>query len=155
MGQDVEITLEEIRALATTTLANLHDDVATRRGEFLGAAIGEGLFGGTPAGLALAGTNRAAHDVFAQTVDAVLADLEGFRGRLVDTLTRYSDADGDSEAAMLTVSHAEVGRDYRMDDVQREALVAHADQLVPQPDAAPQPGADPAGPPAPGAQNAF
>jgi hypothetical protein len=130
MGRDVEITLDEIRALATTTLANLRDDVASSRGQFLGAAVGESLFGGTPAGLGLAGTNKAAHDVFAATVDAVLADLEGFRTRLIDTLHRYSDADSDAEAAMLSLSASESGEHYRMGDVQQQAVGAHQDAFT-------------------------
>jgi hypothetical protein len=138
MGRDVEITLDEIRALATTTLANLRDDAATSRGQFLGAAVGETLFGETPAGLALAGTNKAAHDVFAATVDAVLADLEGFRSRLVDTLNRYTDADSDSETAMRSLSATEAGQQYRMDAVQREELRSHADLLDGNAAAAPQ-----------------
>jgi hypothetical protein len=141
MGRDVEITLDEIRALATTTLANLRDDVATRRVQFLGAAVGESLFGDTPAGLDLAGTNKAAHDVFAATVDAVLADLEGFRSRLIDTLNRYTDADSDSEAAMRSLSASEVDRHYRMDAVQADAVHAHEGAFDTAPTA---PAADPA-----------
>jgi len=53
------------------------------------------VFGATPEGVELGATHRAAHDVFAQTVEAVLTDLDGFRSRLIDTLTRYADADGE------------------------------------------------------------
>jgi hypothetical protein len=149
MSRDVEITLDEIRTLATTTLASLRDDVATSRGQFLGAPTSASMFGGTPEGVELGATHRAAHDVFAQTVEAVLTDLDGFRSRLIDTLTRYADADGDSEAALLRMSEAEHGHDYRMDDVQRRVASAHTAELgqgQPQP---PAPAAVPAAPTAP------
>jgi hypothetical protein len=163
MSRDVEITLDEIRTLATTTLASLRDDVATSRVQFLGAPTSATQFGGTPEGVELGATVRAAHDVFAQTVEAVLTDLEGFRSRLIDTLTRYGDADGDSEAALLRMSRAEVGHDYQMDDVQRRVVNAHPAELgpgTPRPDATatatPTAPAAPAAPAVGGAQqNAY
>jgi hypothetical protein len=88
-----------------------------------------------------------------------LTDLEGFRSRLIDTRTRYGDADGDSEAALLRMSRAEVGHDYRMDDVQWQVVDAHPSELgpgSPQPDATPAAAAAPASPAAGGPQqNAY
>lgn len=86
------------------------------------------MFGTTPEGQSLSGQVTAAHEVYLETVRGVVADLERFRGNLVDSIKKAKDADQGAEDAMRRLARREPD-EYRMDAAQQRAVERHRDVL--------------------------
>jgi len=93
-----ELTLEEVRSIAHGLVAPT-DEAEGQGSRLQGAPVSAGMFGRSGAGEALAGTHRTAHQIFRETVDQVIADLEAFREQLISTVATYESRDEDVAAA--------------------------------------------------------
>ncbi|NHC14816.1 hypothetical protein [Motilibacter deserti] len=133
----VELTLEEVRSIANG-LATPTDEVQGQGAQFSGTPVDAGMFGRSAAGEALAGTHRTAHQIFRETVEQVIADLEAFREQLTSTVATYEARDADVSDALSAFRWRERSHSVAI-DADRAHDLAGAEDVPPPPAPAAQP----------------
>lgn len=89
------VETDKIEAVKSELLRNANK---LDRGHFQNLRVSESVFGGSPAGGRLGGHHGRAHQVIAETIDGVIADMRDFREGVVKAETMIKDADAGAEA---------------------------------------------------------
>lgn len=96
----VEITLETIRNLASRHLTDAINEAADSQSTVGGIYNDGNLFGGSPEGRAVASSHGVAIEVFRACVANIEQRLSEMQQGLLDTLRTYADADADAEMVL-------------------------------------------------------
>ena len=149
---DVEVTIGEVRHLVQKALPDLEGRVDDQVKVFRSGGRNRGLiFGAAPEALDFSAQLDAAHEVFVETVHAILRDLTDFRDRLQASLDRNVTTDeNNAESFMRLFSRSEVRQHYSMGDAQTHAVRTHEYALDQHGAGAGAPGVAPAAPAASG-----
>ena len=99
----VEITIDEIRRIANTTIPATEEDATKATQSFRDLAVDTAAFGGHPLAKELAHQHRGAHEVFVETINGVIRDLQEFADKLRESMDSHEQND-DAIAAMLLPS---------------------------------------------------
>lgn len=170
----VEITIDEIRRIANTTIPATEEDATKATQSFRDLAVDTGAFGGHPLAKELAHQHRGAHEVFVETINGVIRDLQDFADKLRQSMDSHEQNDDAVAAMLVTVSKKYDGHRFHSDLANEQARTDRADDLTTsrggagtapaaepghaapppatagRPPQAPEPATDPATPPAGG-----
>lgn len=103
----VDVAIDRVTAIANAKLPGAEDEVASSTSEFRSFTPDTSSFSEVPLAQELAHQHQAAHQVFVETVDGVIADLKEFRQRLLDSMKAHENTDDAAHAALLSL-----GRTY-------------------------------------------
>ena len=78
MSSEINLLIDEIEAIAKQTRGYIAGHAAKSGTSFANSTLDAGAFAGIPAGMSFHGQQDAAHQVFVETINGVVADLEQF-----------------------------------------------------------------------------
>lgn len=122
MSGEIELLIDEIEAIAKQMQGYIAGHAKSSAGEFADATLDASAFNGIPPGLAFFTQQQAAHEVFVQTINGVVADLEQFGETLAANAASHRAVD-ESNAETLTahdVQQDQQAAAQAMDSVNRE-----------------------------------
>lgn len=93
---EIRITIEAIRKIATDNMTAMRENADSQASDFRSTHLPGSAFGDTPIGQSVASLHTAAHDVFKQTIDGVIQDLETFAANLVASCKAHEETDQQS-----------------------------------------------------------
>jgi len=138
----VEVSVDDIRQVANKPLPGAETEIERARSSFKNLTLDKGAFGHSPLGRELAHQHQAAHDVFRETIDGVLADLRDFRQNLVDCMNDVESTDESARSMLLALGTRYHGHTYNAEAKYDQGLHQHAGGLTTSnTDAQPQPAA--------------
>lgn len=105
---EIEMTIDAVRQIANRTMGAMQQQAQSSSRVLGDVDLPASAFGGWPQGVALGHHHRAAHEVFAKTLEGVLADLEEFAQNLRDTADSSERSDEEVQASLLAL-----GKGYR------------------------------------------
>ena len=114
VGQ-VEVTIDKIQRIANTTLPDAESDVTSKSHGFRDLTLSTDSFGEVPAARALGQQHQAAHQVFVETVQGVIADLQEFRQNLLDSMKAHESNDDAVHATLLALGNRYHDHTYHSD----------------------------------------
>lgn len=129
-ARTVEVTIDAIRRIANTTLPNAETDATNSTHSFRNLAVDAGAFGGHPLAKELAHQHTGAHEVFVETIDGVLKDLEEFAQKLRESMDGHENNDDAIAAMLLNVSKKYDGHRYHSDLANEQARTDQAHNLT-------------------------
>lgn len=106
----VDVAIDRVTAIANAKLPGAEDEVTSSTSEFRSFTPDTSSFSEVPLAQELAHQHRAAHQVFVETIDGVIADLQEFRQTLLDSMRAHENTDDAAHAALLSL-----GRSYQDD----------------------------------------
>jgi hypothetical protein len=115
VGQ-VEVTIEKIQAIANSTLPDAETDVTTKSHGFRSLTLPPDAFGEVPIARALGAQHEAAHQVFVETVEGVIKDLQEFRQNLLDSMKAHENNDDAVHGILTALSSRYQGHHYHSDE---------------------------------------
>src|SRR6476620_6112829 len=86
----VEVTIEAIRDIANSTLPKAETDAAHS--------------GTSPLGKELGHQHKGAHEVFVETIEGTIKDLQDFRQKLLDAMNNHENTDDAAQQLLLGIS---------------------------------------------------
>ena len=105
MSGEINVLIEEIEAIAQQTRGYIRTDAEQGATTFANATLDAGAFAGIPPGLEFHAQQQAAHQVFVETINGVVADLEQFGETLAANAASHRAVD-ESNADTLTAMEA-------------------------------------------------
>ena len=103
---EVKMVIDEVRAIARKTMADLTHQAGNHKSAFGGdAKVGHAAFGQVPKAQAFAAHQEAARQVFIDTLQGVIADLEAFRANLLACADAHQANDESVQAGLLALSN--------------------------------------------------
>ena len=126
----VEITIDEIRRIANTTIPATEEDATKATQSFRDLAVDTGAFGGHPLAKELAHQHRGAHEVFVETINGVIRDLQDFADKLRESMNSHEQNDDAVAAMLVTVSKKYDGHRFHSDVANEQARADQADDLT-------------------------
>ena len=105
MSSGINILIDEIEAIAQQTRGQIREDAEQGATTFANVTLDVGAFNGIPPGLAFHTQQQAAHQVFVETINGVVADLEQFGETLAANAASHRAVD-ESNADTLTAMEA-------------------------------------------------
>ncbi len=105
----VDVAIDRVTAIANAKLPGAEDEVTSSTSEFRSFTPDTSSFSEVPLAQELAQQHQAAHQVFVETVDGVIADLKEFRQRLLDSMKAHENTDDAAHAALLSLGRAYEG----------------------------------------------
>ncbi len=126
----VEITIDEIRRIANTTIPATEEDATKATQSFRDLAVDTAAFGGHPLAKELAHQHRGAHEVFVETINGVIRDLQDFADKLRESMDSHEQNDDAIAAMLLTVSKKYDGHRFHSDLANEQARADRADDLT-------------------------
>lgn len=101
-GARVEITIERIEEIARTMMASMDDTARNKSSDFRNTKLSQGVFGQYDRAQEFAAQQDAAHQVFVETIQGVIADLRAFQENLLAS-ARTSRRTDEAAESSLTV----------------------------------------------------
>jgi len=102
-AEQIHMTIDELRSIADSKLPGLKDDAGRSRDQFRNLHLGDGAFSDFPEAQAVARQHTGAHEVFVDTINGVIADLEDFEQRLRESVANAEATDEQVEASMVAL----------------------------------------------------
>ena len=103
---EVKMVIDEVRAIARKTMADLTHQAGNRKSAFGGdAKVGHAAFGQVPKAQAFAAHQEAARQVFIDTFQGVIEDLEAFQANLLACAEAHQANDESVQAGLLALSN--------------------------------------------------
>lgn len=99
----VEVTIDRIRQIANTQVATMAENTRSQEQAFRNLDVSASAFSEVPEARALAEQHRAAHQVFVETINGILTDLELFRDALVGSAQAHESTDDAAYAALTAL----------------------------------------------------
>lgn len=99
----VDVAIDRVTAIANAKLPGAEDEVTTSTSEFRSFTPDTSSFSEVPLAQELALQHQAAHQVFVETIDGVIADLQEFRQTLLDSMKAHENTDDAAHAALLSL----------------------------------------------------
>jgi hypothetical protein len=126
---EIEMTISEIREIATRTMSELQGQAENTRTPFGNLALPPGAFGEVPLGQALGRQHQAAHDVFVQTIDGIVADLRDFQQRLLQSAESQESTDDAAQAALVSLGQGYADHTFRSTESYDTGRAEHGQDL--------------------------
>ncbi len=142
-ADQVQITIEEVMAIARQHLPGAEDDVTVATRDFRNLDLDPGAFGEVPAARHLGVQHQAVHEVFVETVNGVTADLRDFADQLLASAQAHQDSDDAVHATLLTFASGYSGHVSQADDSFDRARSEQGDKLGVEPAGGEQAGVEP------------
>jgi hypothetical protein len=145
----IQITIEAIRKIARDNMAQMRDNASERSSDFVGLNLPPSAFSEVPVAQAVGRQHQAAQEVFARTIEGVIADLETFAANLEASCAAHEAADEQSaidaqragQGALTNVSASMGDYQYRSDENFDTAGAERRDELGEAPPAEQRAGA--------------
>jgi hypothetical protein len=112
-ANEIEMTIAEIRRIADETMASMQSTAESETRSFSNLKVPVSAFGGTPQGKTLGRQHEAAHEVFVQTIEGVIADLREFQRNLRACADSHEDTDEAAKAALTALGRSYARHTYR------------------------------------------
>jgi hypothetical protein len=133
----IQITIEAIRKIARDNMAQMRDNATERSSDFVGLSLPPNAFSEVPIAQSVGRQHQAAQEVFARTIEGVIADLEAFAANLEASCAAHEAADEQSamdaqragQGALTNVSASMSDYRYRSDENFEAAGAEHRDEL--------------------------
>jgi hypothetical protein len=133
----IQITIEAIRKIARDNMAQMRDNATERSSDFVGLSLPPSAFSEVPIAQSVGRQHQAAQEVFARTIEGVIADLETFAANLEASCAAHEAADEQSamdaqragQGALTNVSASMSDYEYRSDENFDAAGAEHRDEL--------------------------
>lgn len=110
-ANEITMVIHDVRDIAQTNIGRATATAHGSKQAFDGTPVAVSAFSDVPLGRELGVQHKAAHEVFAQTIAGVLADLEEFRAKLLACADSHETNDDMVRSALLSL-----GRSYRHHD---------------------------------------
>lgn len=136
---EVTMVIDEVREIANRTLHALATKAKDDRSAFVSTPVDPGMFGEVPLARELGEEHRAAHQVFTDTLQGVLEDLEAFRDNLRACADSQEATDESVQAGLLALGRRYDHRELASDRANQASWQEHGRPF----DAAAEPGAAP------------
>jgi hypothetical protein len=94
----IEITIEAIRRIARDNMAAMQDNATSQSQDFRALDLAPSAFGQVPIAQTVGQQHQAAHQVFLETIDGVIADLETFAANIEASCNAHEATDEQSAA---------------------------------------------------------
>ncbi|QIK67718.1 hypothetical protein G7072_16410 [Nocardioides sp. HDW12B] len=94
----IEITIEAIRRIARDNMAAMQDNATSQSSDFRALDLAPSAFGQVPIAQTVGQQHQAAHQVFMDTIDGVIADLETFAANIEASCNAHEATDEQSAA---------------------------------------------------------
>ena len=130
MSNEINILIEEIENIAAQTQGYIRDDAHDSATSFANVTLAAGAFAGIPQGVEFHAQQEAAHTVFVETINGVVADLETFGATLAANAASHRAVD-ESNADTMTAMEAR-----RADEQAAVAAMTQVNDQYPAPDEA-------------------
>jgi hypothetical protein len=133
----IQITIEAIRKIARDNMAQMRDNATERSSDFVGLSLPPSAFSEVPIAQSVGRQHQAAQEVFARTIEGVIADLEAFAANLEASCAAHEAADEQSamdaqragQGALTNVSASMSDYRYRSDENFETAGAERRDEL--------------------------
>lgn len=126
---EVTMVIDEVREIANRTMHALATDADQDRAAFAQAPTDPAMFGEAPLARALGRHHRAAHQVFVDTLQGVLEDLESFRDNLKACADTQEATDESVQAGLLALGRRYDHRAFASDRANEASRVRHSEAL--------------------------
>src|SRR6476659_9593286 len=100
----VEVTIDAIRDIANSTLPKAETDASHSGTSFKNLSLDVAAFGASPLGKELGHQHKGAHEVFVETIDGTIKDLQDFRQKLLDAMNNHENTDDAAQQLLLGIS---------------------------------------------------
>ena len=140
----IEITIEAIRRIARENMTAMEDNATSQASDFRALDLPPAAFGQVPIAETVGQQHQAAHQVFMDTIDGVIADLQTFAANIEASCAAHEATDEQSAAdaqragqgALSGVNESMSGYQSQADQNFDNAGAEHRDELGdPPPDA--------------------
>lgn len=108
----VEVAIDKVTAIANAKLPGVESEVTQASTDFRNLTLEQASFGHDPLAQALAKQHQAAHEVFVETVQGVITDLQEFRQKLLDSMKAHENTDDAAHAALVALGRKYDGHTY-------------------------------------------
>jgi hypothetical protein len=133
----IQITIEAIRKIARDNMAQMRENASERSSDFVGLNLAPSAFSEVPFAQAVGRQHQAAQEVFARTIEGVIADLETFAANLEASCAAHEATDEQSaidaqragQGALTNLSASMGEYQYRSDENFDAAGAEHRDDL--------------------------
>lgn len=123
-AQQIEMTIQAVKDIANQTMGELETRASDSRTKFQALDLPARAFGEVPLGLALARHHDAAHQVFLETINGVVKDLEDFAQKLRDTASSNEARDEEVETALVALGNRYQDHNFQADENYDRTVVA-------------------------------
>jgi hypothetical protein len=150
-AHDVEVTIDAIREIANSTLTKAETDASHSSSSFKNLTLDVSAFGASPLGKELGHQHQGAHEVFVETIEGTIKDLQDFRQKLLDAMKNHESTDDAAQQLLLSISKKYDGHTYHSSQSYDQARHDQAENLTTSttPRDGQPPAADGGGSPAP------
>ena len=128
-AHDVEVTIDAIREIANSTLTKAETDASHSSSSFKNLTLDVSAFGASPLGKELGHQHQGAHEVFVETIDGTIKDLQDFRQKLLDAMKNHESTDDAAQQLLLSISKKYDGHTYHSSQSYDRALHDQAENL--------------------------
>ena len=145
----VKMVIDEVRDIAHRTMSHLTDQAGHHKSTFGSAAkVDHAAFGQVPKAQDFAAHQEAARQVFLDTYQGVIQDLENFRTNLLECADAHQANDESVQAGLLALSRRVDRNALAANQDYQASRHAHGDRLAPARHDTEQDGGTPSDPPA-------
>lgn len=142
----IEITIDAIRRIARDNMTAMQDNATSQSSDFRALDLPPSAFGQVPIAQTVGQQHQAAHQVFMDTIDGVIADLETFAANIEASCNAHEAADEQSavdaqragQGALSGVNESMSGYQSQADQNFDNAGAQHREELGDPPPAADQ-----------------
>ena len=125
----VDVAIDKVTAIANAKLPGVESEVTQTSTDFRNLTLEQASFGEDPLALELAKQHQAAHEVFVETVQGVITDLQEFRQKLLDSMKAHENNDDSVHAALISLGKKYDGHTYHSDENWERARREQGDNL--------------------------
>ncbi|QWZ07986.1 hypothetical protein KRR39_21960 [Nocardioides panacis] len=129
-AHDVEVTIDAIRQIANSTLTKAETDASHSSSSFKNLTLDVSAFGASPLGQELGHQHRGAHEVFVETIDGTIKDLQDFRQKLLDAMNNHESTDDAAQQLLLGISKKYDGHTFHSSRSYDQARHDQAENLT-------------------------
>ena len=111
LSGEIRIVIDEIRAIANSDVSQGQTEATTAKTAFQGHTIPASAF--SPLAAGIAAQQDAVHQVFVETIQGVVSDLETFYDNLIACADNHDSTDGMNQQALLALNRRMEGHKWR------------------------------------------
>lgn len=130
MAFDIEMTIDALRDIANRTMGSMKDQAQGTARQFGNINLPPGAFGGWEEGRRLGRHHQGAHEVFASTLEGVIADLEQFARNLRETADATEQREEAVEEGLLALGRGYRERTFVSDKTYTDTVLAVTGETV-------------------------
>lgn len=130
----IQMTIDELKNIANSKMPGIQDDASRSRDKFRNMALSAGAFSEFPAAQALERQHEGVHEVFIDTINGVIADLESFQQKLRESVGSAEATDEQVEASLVALGRRLSSNEhvYRSEHDYTRSNKEHYDDLTAQ-----------------------